>query len=58
MAEKYPSWRYHATLPPRIVQTQAEDKKLGKAWKDTPAAFIAVSTQGDGDDDEKSPSGH
>lgn len=39
--EHYPSCRYHKTLPARIVKDFAEDKKLGKEWATTPAAFNA-----------------
>jgi len=33
----YPSWRYHRTLPPKIVQTPDEDQALGAEWSDSPA---------------------
>lgn len=32
----YPSWRYHRTLPPKIVQTPDDDAALGAEWSDTP----------------------
>lgn len=35
----YPSWRYHASEPPRIVNSEAEDNALGVEWADSPAAF-------------------
>jgi hypothetical protein len=37
--EKYPTWRYHATEPARIVNTIEEDRALGSGWADTPNAF-------------------
>lgn len=35
----YPSYRYHATEEPRIVQDADEEKALGAGWADSPAAF-------------------
>jgi hypothetical protein len=35
----YPSWRYHKSQEPRLVQNAEEDAKLGKEWADSPAAF-------------------
>ena len=37
--QAYPSWRYHPTKPPVIVQNEAESDRLGDEWADTPAAF-------------------
>ncbi|MCX6550364.1 MAG: hypothetical protein NTY02_05035 [Acidobacteria bacterium] len=37
----YPSWRYHATEPARIVQTQAESEALGPGWSDSAAPVVA-----------------
>lgn len=31
----YPSWRYHATLPPRLIQSPDEEQV---GWSDTPTA--------------------
>lgn len=28
----YPSWRYHATEAPRIVEDEAQDEALGEGW--------------------------
>ena len=39
MEKVYPSWRYHKTNEPELVNSAAEEKKLGKGWADTPAAF-------------------
>lgn len=39
MKTHYPKWRYHRTLQARIVESEEEDKALGKGWEDTPAAF-------------------
>lgn len=35
----YPRWRYHRTLPARIVATVEDDRALGEDWANTPAAF-------------------
>ena len=48
MAGSFPSWRYHATEQPRIVNDEAEDKALGKGWADSPAKFDAEPTAHDG----------
>ena len=37
--QPYPAWRYHASKPPVIVQTEEESDRLGDEWTDTPAAF-------------------
>jgi hypothetical protein len=36
----FPCWRYHRTLPARIVYSAEEEKALGEGWADTPAAFL------------------
>lgn len=36
--QPYPSYRYHATLPPRVVQSPEEDDALGADWRDHPDA--------------------
>jgi len=37
----YPAWRYHRTMPPRLVQTPEEDAGLAPmGWVDTPATFL------------------
>ncbi len=33
---EYPRCRYHATLPPRIVDNPIEDLALGEGWFDSP----------------------
>lgn len=33
----FPSFRYHATEEPRIVQDEEEDEALGEGWKSSPA---------------------
>lgn len=33
----YPSWRYHATHPARIVRSPDEDTALGAEWASSPA---------------------
>jgi len=37
--QKYPRVKYHATREPVTVANEAEERKLGKGWEDTPAAF-------------------
>lgn len=37
----FPTWRYHATEQPALVQDAAELQALGEGWADTPAAFEA-----------------
>lgn len=32
----FPSWRYHRTLPPCVVQSEAEAEQLGEGWADSP----------------------
>lgn len=48
----YPSYRYHATEDPRIVNDEAEDKALGKGWADSPAKVSAEPTAHDGPYDD------
>ncbi|MGA2857267.1 MAG: hypothetical protein ABSE40_10375 [Candidatus Sulfotelmatobacter sp.] len=35
--QEFPKWKYHATLPSKIVQNAGEEKALGKGWYNTPA---------------------
>lgn len=42
---EYPAWRYHRSLPAKIVQTAKEDAALGPDWADTPAAFSHESPE-------------
>jgi hypothetical protein len=35
--QPYPAWRYHATLPAKIVATAEEDAALDESWVDSPA---------------------
>lgn len=39
MSKVYPSWRYHASLEPKLVKDESEDRALGAEWSDSPAAF-------------------
>lgn len=39
MTNKYPAWRYHRTLPARIVNDPIEEQELGEGWADRPSAF-------------------
>jgi hypothetical protein len=39
----FPSWRYHATEAPRIVNDPIEDEALGEGWEHTPAAFLPAA---------------
>lgn len=34
--QEYPAWRYHKTQGSKIVQSEAEDDKLGPGWESTP----------------------
>jgi hypothetical protein len=43
----YPSYRYHATEAPVVVNDEAEDKALGKGWADSPAAFEQAADEAD-----------
>lgn len=36
----FPSWRYHRTHAPRLIQNEHEDAALGDEWTDTPAVFL------------------
>lgn len=36
---QYPKWKYHRTLPARIVQDPAAEAALGDGWADWPGAF-------------------
>lgn len=40
----YPSWRYHRTEKPRLVQNAEADAALGSDWADTPAAFAGQTS--------------
>lgn len=35
----YPAWRHNRAGESKVVNSKAEDKKLGNAWADSPAAF-------------------
>jgi hypothetical protein len=35
----YPAWRHNREGDSKIVNSKAEDKKLGDDWADSPAAF-------------------
>jgi hypothetical protein len=39
LRKKFPSWRYHRTVPAIIVHSPEEDAALGEGWADSPAAF-------------------
>jgi hypothetical protein len=34
---KYPRWRYHATKPATLVESDKDEKALGGGWFDNPA---------------------
>lgn len=50
MVIKYPSWRYHATLPARIVQNQDESNALGAEWSDAPWDTVVPASELPADD--------
>lgn len=35
-SQRFPRWLYHASQPPRIVQSRAERQALGPGWQVTP----------------------
>ena len=35
----FPSWKYHATLKPRLVFSDEDVKNLGPGWENSPAYF-------------------
>lgn len=37
MSTEFPKWKYHANQPSVIVNSDKEEKDLGKDWYDTPA---------------------
>jgi hypothetical protein len=39
----FPSWRYHRTEAPRLINDALEESTLGDEWADTPAAFAALA---------------
>jgi hypothetical protein len=39
---EYPAWRYHRRHGSKIVQSEAEDEKLGAGWEDHP--YVAPET--------------
>lgn len=43
--QPYPSWRYHATLPARLVHNAAEDEALGPEWGKVPGAAAVAQIQ-------------
>lgn len=34
--QEFPKWKYHPTLPGRIVKNAEEEKALGKGWFNNP----------------------
>ncbi|MGH9517176.1 MAG: hypothetical protein ACRD3P_16030 [Terriglobales bacterium] len=34
--QEFPKWKYHPTLPGKIVQNAEEEKALGKGWYNAP----------------------
>ena len=47
---EYPAWRHNKNGESQIVHSKAEDRKLGKAWADTPAAFETDAVEDESDD--------
>jgi len=49
---EYPAWRHNKDGESKIVYSKGEDKKLGKGWADSPAAFDAGQpVEDEGSDD-------
>jgi hypothetical protein len=38
-----PTWKYHATLPARLIESQEALDALGPGWEDTPAAHGVIT---------------
>jgi hypothetical protein len=51
----YPAWRFHPTLPMKIVQSAAEDAALEKEWVHTPSELLAPKLPPDPPPAELSP---
>ena len=47
---EYQAWRHNKDGESKIVYSKAEDRKLGKSWADSPAAFETDAVE-DGSDD-------
>lgn len=53
----YPSFRYHASEAPVVVNDEAEDKALGKGWHDAPVSAPEDSADEAADDAPKAKKG-
>lgn len=40
-AKEYPRWKYHADFEAYLVNSEAEEKKLGPGWTDAPEVETA-----------------
>ena len=43
--QEFPKHKYHKTKPSVIVANPDEEKKLGKDWADSPAAFVTADEE-------------
>lgn len=51
----FPSWRYHATLPARVVANPEDDAALGAGWFDSPVAAAQAAADAAKAEAEKLP---
>lgn len=49
---EYPAWRHNKAGESKIVYSKADDRKLGKSWADSPAAFDLADVP---EDDQEQP---
>lgn len=49
--KNYPKWLYHETLPATIVNSEEEEKNLGRGWQDEPVP--GASLAGDPQNEEQ-----
>lgn len=45
MDKVYPSWRYHKSNEAVIINSEAEEKELGKGWTDSPVAEVESESE-------------
>lgn len=49
----YPSCRYHATEPAKLVRSEEEDKALGPGWHDSPLKCVKPEPKSEEKHEEK-----